>query len=70
MADLNPEFAGGADRLPGSSRRLPSARSGEAVQFERQGYFCADPDSAPGALVFNRTIGLRDSWAKAQAGKG
>ena len=34
------------------------------VQFERQGYFCRDPDSAPGRLIFNRTIGLRDSWAK------
>jgi len=36
----------------------------EAVQFERQGYFCRDPDSGPGKLVFNRTIGLRDSYAK------
>jgi glutaminyl-tRNA synthetase len=34
------------------------------VQFERQGYFCLDPDSAPGKLVFNRTIGLRDTFAK------
>ena len=36
----------------------------EAVQFERQGYFCRDRDSKPGALVFNRTVGLRDTWAK------
>jgi glutaminyl-tRNA synthetase len=36
-----------------------------AVQFERLGYFCRDPDSAPGNLVFNRTIGLRDSYARA-----
>ena len=34
------------------------------VQFERQGYFCRDRDSAPGRLVFNRTVGLRDTWAK------
>jgi len=34
------------------------------VQFERLGYFYRDPDSAPGKLVFNRTVGLRDSWAK------
>jgi glutaminyl-tRNA synthetase len=34
------------------------------VQFERQGYFCADPDSKPGHPVFNRTVGLRDTWAK------
>jgi glutaminyl-tRNA synthetase len=41
---------------------------GEAVQFERQGYFCLDPDSTPGKFVFNRTVGLRDTWAKVSAG--
>ncbi|MBI5114494.1 MAG: glutamine--tRNA ligase/YqeY domain fusion protein [Rhodovulum sp.] len=41
---------------------------GQAVQFERQGYFCPDPDQRSGALVFNRTIGLRDTWAKVAAG--
>jgi glutaminyl-tRNA synthetase len=46
---------------------LATAPVGEAVQFERIGYFCADPDSTPDRPVFNRTIGLRDSWAKAQA---
>ena len=40
---------------------------GETVQFERLGYFCADPDSAPGALVFNRTLTLKDTWAKLRA---
>jgi glutaminyl-tRNA synthetase len=40
---------------------------GETVQFERLGYFCPDPDSTPGRLVFNRTLGLRDTWAKVQA---
>jgi glutaminyl-tRNA synthetase len=39
-----------------------------AAQFERLGYFCRDPDSAPGCLIFNRTVGLRDTWAKV-AGK-
>jgi glutaminyl-tRNA synthetase len=39
---------------------------GETVQFERLGYFCPDPDSAPGALVFNRTLTLKDTWAKLQ----
>jgi glutaminyl-tRNA synthetase len=34
------------------------------VQFERQGYFYRDVDSKPGRLVFNRTVGLRDTWAK------
>ena len=33
-------------------------------QFERIGYFCVDPDSQPGALIFNRTVSLRDTWAK------
>lgn len=42
----------------------------EAVQFERQGYFCRDRDSKPGRLVFNRTVGLRDTWAKVAGGKG
>ena len=40
---------------------------GETVQFERLGYFCPDPDSAPGAPVFNRTLTLKDTWAKVQA---
>lgn len=40
------------------------AQPGERVQFERQGYFYVDPDSRPGALVFNRTVGLRSSWQK------
>jgi glutaminyl-tRNA synthetase len=39
----------------------------DAIQFERQGYFCRDKDSAPGKLVFNRTVGLRDTWAKVSA---
>jgi glutaminyl-tRNA synthetase len=40
---------------------------GETVQFERLGYFCPDPDSKPGRLVFNRTLTLKDTWAKLQA---
>ncbi|MBF4510059.1 MAG: glutamine--tRNA ligase/YqeY domain fusion protein [Aeromicrobium sp.] len=40
---------------------------GQTVQFERLGYFCPDPDSAPGAPVFNRTLTLKDTWAKLQA---
>jgi len=43
---------------------LATAKPGDRFQFERLGYFCVDPDSAPGAPVFNRTIGLRDTWAK------
>src|SRR6202790_2540983 len=43
---------------------LAEINSGAAIQFERQGYFCPDPDSKPDRLVFNRTVGLRDTWAK------
>jgi glutaminyl-tRNA synthetase len=43
---------------------LANAPPGRRYQFERLGYFCVDADSAPGALVFNRTVTLRDSWAK------
>jgi glutaminyl-tRNA synthetase len=43
---------------------LAGAAPGTRVQFERQGYFCVDPDAAAGKLVFNRTVSLRDTWAK------
>jgi glutaminyl-tRNA synthetase len=69
LADLNPdslEVLSDARVEPA----LAASPEGEAVQFERQGYFCLDRDTAPGRLVFNRTIGLRDSWAKAQGTKG
>ena len=47
-------------------RNLASVGIGETVQFERLGYFCADPDSAPEKPVFNRSVGLKDAWAKAK----
>ena len=43
---------------------ITSAKQEERYQFLRKGYFCLDPDSAPGKLVFNRTVTLRDMWAK------
>lgn len=43
---------------------ITTATPGTRVQFERLGYFCMDPDSTPGAPVFNKTTGLRDTWAK------
>jgi len=67
MADLNPnslEVLKGAVVEPG----LAGSNSNAPTQFERQGYFARDPDSGPSRLVFNRTIGLRDTWTKAQAG--
>jgi glutaminyl-tRNA synthetase len=66
-ADLNPhsiEVLENARLEPALAR----SRLGEAVQLERQGYFCLDPDSRPDRLVFNRTVGLRDTWAKLQGG--
>jgi glutaminyl-tRNA synthetase len=49
---------------------LSNAAAGSRYQFERLGYFAVDPDSKPGALVFNRTVSLRDTWARiAQKGK-
>jgi glutaminyl-tRNA synthetase len=56
LGDCKLESAAVADNAPG------------AVQFERLGYFCRDPESQPGHPVFNRTVGLRDTWAKIQAG--
>jgi glutaminyl-tRNA synthetase len=46
---------------------LAHAAVGTRYQFERQGYFCVDPDSRPGAPVFNRTVTLKDTWAKVAA---
>ena len=43
---------------------LANAAPGTRVQFERLGYFCVDPDSIPGHVVFNRTVSLRDTWAR------
>ncbi len=62
-ANLNPdslEVISGAVVEPS----LANARPGDRFQFERLGYFCADPDSTSEKLVFNRTITLRDTWAK------
>ncbi|HKW54464.1 MAG TPA: glutamine--tRNA ligase/YqeY domain fusion protein [Stellaceae bacterium] len=69
LADINPnslEVLSGARLEPALAQVAAEA----PVQFERQGYFCVDPDSRPDRLVFNRTVGLRDSYAKAQAGGG
>jgi glutaminyl-tRNA synthetase len=48
---------------------LAGAQPGCTYQFERNGYFCADPDGAPGKPVFNRTVSLRDTWAKIEKGR-
>ncbi|MGB8668906.1 MAG: glutamine--tRNA ligase, partial [Pseudolabrys sp.] len=65
-ADLNPNSL---EALVGSRLEpaLADAHIEQPVQFERQGYFCLDRDSKPSVLVFSRTIGLRDTWAKEKA---
>ncbi|WP_041633099.1 glutamine--tRNA ligase/YqeY domain fusion protein [Maribacter sp. HTCC2170] len=45
---------------------LKSSKVGDIVQFQRLGYFCVDPDSSDEKLVFNKTVGLRDTWSKIQ----
>lgn len=65
IAGLNPDSV----TVLRGCRVEPEARNtaeGAVVQFERQGYFCVDPDTTEDNLVFNRTIGLRDTWAKIQ----
>jgi glutaminyl-tRNA synthetase len=65
FADLNPESEVVVNGFVEPS--LAEAVAGETVQFERLGYFCADLDSRPGGPVFNRTLTLRDTWAKVQS---
>jgi glutaminyl-tRNA synthetase len=63
LDNLNPnslEILTGAKLEPS----LANAKIEDRFQFERVGYFCLDPDSTPGKLVFNRTLALKDSWAK------
>ena len=67
-AFINPdslEILTGSKVEPG----LRSASVLEHFQFERQGYFNVDPDSAPEKLIFNKTVGLRDNWARMQQKK-
>ena len=65
---LNPkslEVLRGCQLEPSLARATPGSR----YQFERQGYFCVDLDTRPGALVFNRTVTLRDTWARIEKGQ-
>lgn len=78
FAKTDPDPANFAAELnPASLERIADAKlepalaadnSSAAVQFERLGYFSRDADSQPGHLVFNRTVGLRDTWAKVSGG--
>ncbi|MGA3069619.1 MAG: glutamate--tRNA ligase family protein, partial [Terracidiphilus sp.] len=69
LENLNPnslEVLTGAKLEPS----LANASLADRFQFERVGYFCLDPDSTPGNLVFNRTLPLKDSWAKIEKKAG
>lgn len=60
---LNPESLTVLNRCK-VERSLSEAEPGNYFQFERKGFFCVDPDSSAGKLVFNLTVSLRDTWAK------
>ena len=66
LEDAEPGLAGSAQEAR-LEPRLAEAKPGDRFQFERLGYFCADLDTKPGAPVFNRTVSLKDSWAKVEA---
>jgi len=68
MKNINPEAR--VDVRGFVEPSLAGAAPGTRVQFERNGYFCVDPDSTPELLVVNRTISLRDSWAKQEHKQG
>ena len=69
LASLNPnslQLLTGCWVEPG----LAQVKAGTICQFERQGYFCVDPDSANGTLAFNRAVSLKDEWAKIEKAQG
>jgi glutaminyl-tRNA synthetase len=63
LSDLNPSSL---DVLTGAKLEpsVAAAPAGKRYQFERLGYFCVDPDSTPERPVFNRTVTLKDTWAR------
>ena len=63
LADLNPSSLDALDHAK-AEPSVAEAPPGTRYQFERLGYFCVDPDSTPGKRVFNRTVTLKDSWAR------
>jgi glutaminyl-tRNA synthetase len=68
-ANLNPESLEAISSVK-AEPSLANAAPGARYQFERLGYFCSDPDSKPGKPVFNRTVALKDSWAKVEKKQG
>jgi glutaminyl-tRNA synthetase len=68
-ADLNPQSLEVLSDARVEPELAAASNSADPVQFERQGYFVRDPDSTPDRLVFNRTVGLRDTFAKEVGGR-
>ena len=65
LSNLNPNSL---ERLSGYIEAgMADAPAGSRYQFERQGYFCVDADSASGMRVFNRSVSLKDAWARIEA---
>ena len=62
MQDLNPNSLTTVEAFAEPSIR--DSKAGERFQFQRKGYFIADQDTSKGKPLFNKTVGLRDSWAK------
>ena len=69
LSNLNPHSL---DVIPDAKMEpsLANAKPGDRYQFERIGYFCVDPDSKLGKPVFNRTVALKDTWAKVEKKQG
>jgi glutaminyl-tRNA synthetase len=68
IANLNPRSM---EKITGYvEAAMAGVAAGSPFQFERQGYFCMDPDSSPEAMVFNRSVSLKDSWAKIEGQGG
>ena len=65
--DVAEQYAAGG---VGAEPLLAEAEPGARFQFEREGYFCADPDHSRDRPIFNRAVTLRDSWAKLEKQKG
>ena len=63
LADINPNSLKIIDTAYGEPD-LINANAGDKFQFIRLGYFCADKESGPNKLIFNRTVTLKDSWSK------
>ena len=70
LDEINPESIVRVEGAVTEPYLATAAKPGLRVQFERVGYFCLDPDSTPGKPIWNRTVGLKDGWAKIESKGG